>query len=132
MQHVLANLLCQKVWPDRLDTTAVVVFLALILTGPALGYWLMVIDIRAYLRALRGAIICVKNHLPHLPSWAREETPGCLRTLGLQWPCTEEDVKRAYHKLAKELHPDRGGDRRHFLLLQEQFEAAVEFVRQDA
>ncbi len=127
---MLARTRCFHAFAAR--STAIVVFLALILTGPALGYWLMVVDIRAHLRALRGTLMCVKNHLPHLPSWAREETPGCLRALGLKWPCTEEDVKRAYHKLADALHPDRGGDRRHFLLLQEQFEAAVEFVRQDA
>ena len=106
-------------------------FLALAVAVPALGYWLMVIDIHAYLRALRGALIRVKDHLPGLPAWARQETPGCLRSLGLDWPCTENDVKQAYRAMAETLHPDRGGDRRRFLLLQEQFEEAMRFLRDD-
>ncbi len=92
------------------------------------AYALMVIDIRAYLRALRGALVRVTNHFPHLPTWARYETPGCLKSLGLRLPCTEEDVRRRYRELAEKLHPDRGGHRREFLRLQRQFELAMEFL----
>jgi hypothetical protein len=117
-------------WPDGVDTTAIVVFLALSVLLPALGHYFMVIDFRAYLRALRGALIKVAYYFPELPLWARYETPGCLRALGLSVPCTEADVKRAYHRLAEKLHPDRGGDTRRFLLLQEQSEEALQYVRE--
>ncbi len=90
----------------------------------------MVLDIRAYLRALRGALIVVKNHLPHLPGWAKQHTPGCIRSLGLKLPCTEAEIKQAYRGLAEKLHPDRGGDRQRFLLLQRQLEEATRFIRE--
>ncbi len=128
---VISPLLARADWPDEIDSMAVFVFLTLVVAGPLLGYWLLVVDIRAYMRALRGALIRVRNHLPHLPTWARQETPGCLRSLGLELPCSEAEVKRAYHKLAETLHPDRGGDRQRFLLLQEQFETAILFVREN-
>jgi hypothetical protein len=117
-------------WPDGLDSVLVIAFLALIVMGPAIGYWLMIVDIRAYLRALRGMLVVVKDHLPHFtPYWAHRHTPGCIRSLGLELPCTEAEVKQAYRRLAETLHPDRGGDRQRFLLLQGEFEAAIEFVR---
>lgn len=33
-----------------------------------------------------------------------------LSILGLQWPCTPEAIKTAYHAMAMKHHPDRGGD----------------------
>jgi DnaJ-class molecular chaperone len=72
----------------------------------------------------------VKDHLPYLtPYWAHEHTPGCIRSLGLDLPCTEIEVKQAYRQLAESLHPDRGGDRQRFMLLQDEFEAAIQFLR---
>lgn len=115
--------------PDFVDGVAIFVYVAIVLGAPILGYWLMVIDIRAYFRALKGAIMVVSKHLPYSPAWARQHTPGCLRSLGLDGTCTEEDVKRAYRSLAETLHPDRGGDRQQFLLLQRQFEEALDFIR---
>ena len=90
----------------------------------------MVIDIRAYLRALRGVMVRVVHEFPHLPQWARYHTPGCLTALGLRLPCTEEDVKQAYRRLAEQYHPDRGGDRRKFLRLREQFERSLVFLQE--
>lgn len=115
---------------DLIDVSAIVVYLVLVLGAPLIGYWLMVLDIRAYLRALKGALMVVKNHLPSIPEWAKQHTPGCIRSLGLQMPCSEDDVKRAYRRLAEELHPDRGGDRQKFMLLQSQFEEALQFLRE--
>ena len=106
------------------------VFLAATLLLPILGYWLTVLDIRAYLRALRGALVRLGTVRRDLPDWVRDETPPCLRALGLSWPCTEDDIKQAYRRLAKELHPDRGGDVRRFLLLQDHQEQAYYFLRQ--
>ena len=115
-------------WPDGIDTSLILASLLLVLGAPALGYWLMVADIRAYLRSLRGALTVVSQRLAHLPAWARSETPSCLRSLGLQLPCSVEDVKRAYRKHAEAMHPDRGGDRQRFLALQRHFEEAMRFV----
>lgn len=39
------------------------------------------------------------------------------RTLGLSRPVTEEDVRLAYRRRAKECHPDRGGDAAEFDLI---------------
>ena len=115
---------------DALDITVIVIYLVLVLGAPLFGYWLMVIDIRAYLRALKGALVVVRNHLPMIPEWAKQHTPGCIRSLGLEMPCSEEEVKRAYRKLAEKSHPDRGGDRKKFMLLQKQFEEALHFIRE--
>lgn len=119
----------QRPWPDALDWSAIAVFLAVVVGIPTVGYWLLVIDIRRYLRSLRRALVCVASLLPRAtPDWARNRTPGCLRGLQLELPCGLEDCKQAYRRLAKELHPDRGGDRRRFLRLQRDFEASVAFL----
>ena len=114
---------------DAFDFSLIAIYLAAVVIAPLIGYWFMVIDIRAYLRALRGALIVIKNHFPSIPQWARQHTPGCIRSLGLDLPCSEQDVKRAYRQLAEELHPDRGGDRQKFLLLRKQFDEALEYLR---
>lgn len=115
---------------DAADITLMLIFLSLVIALPVAGYVMMVIDIRAYLRSLRRAMIVVRNHLTGLPSWALQHTPGCIRSLGLEMPCTEAQVKHAYRRLAEELHPDRGGDQRRFMLLQKQYEEALTFLRE--
>jgi len=125
-------LLADIAWPNAIDRVGIAIFAAAIIVLPLLGYWLTALDIRAYLRALRGALVRVTGGRPDLPAWLKDETPPCLRALGLTWPCTETDVKRAYRRLAKELHPDRGGDVRRFLLLQDHLDQASRFVRQRA
>jgi hypothetical protein len=119
-------------WPNGVDRVGILVFVTAILVLPLLGYWLTALDIRAYLRALRGALVRVGGGRRDLPDWLRDETPPCLRALGLSFPCSEADVKEAYRRLAKELHPDRGGDVRRFLLLQDHLEQASSFLRQRA
>lgn len=111
------------------DIIARCIYVALVLGIPLLGYWFMAADIRAFLRAMRGALIVVRNHLSEMPAWARQFTPGCIRSLGLELPCDEEDIKKAYRNLAETMHPDRGGDRQQFMILQRQFEEALRFVR---
>ncbi len=122
------SILFSKVWPDALDWGAMLFFFALALGVPVLGYLIMVVDVRAYLRALRGVLVRAVFHFPEIPGWARYETPGCLKALGLTLPCTEDDVKQAYRKRAESLHPDRGGDRQMFLKLQRQFEESMRFL----
>ncbi len=117
-------------WPDQIDIAAIGIFLVVVIGLPLLGHWFMILDIRTYLRALRGALGRITHVFPGLPMWARYQTPGCLRSLGLELPCSEEDVKTAYRNLAETHHPDRGGDRRIFLRLQRQFEKSLEFLQE--
>jgi hypothetical protein len=117
-------------WPDLVDGLATVGFLASVLGLAGLGYVAMVADIRAYLRSLRGALVVAVAYLPGRPQWARAYTPAAISAFGLTMPCSEGDVLKAYRARVKQLHPDRGGDRRQFLRLQTQFEEAIEFVRE--
>jgi hypothetical protein len=119
-------------WPDGFDLGVLVFFAALMIGLPALGYVFLVLDIRAYLRSLRRALVKVTNYFPHLPAWARLETPRCIAVFELAWPCTEEQLRRAYRKKVKLSHPDRGGDPQRFLVLQEQFQEALELVMKRA
>ena len=117
-----------KSWPDGIDSTAMAGYLALAFGLPILGYVCMVLDVRAYLRSLRRAIMVVAGYRTELPEWVRKNTPRCILALGLVMPCTSEDVLAAYRRKVKLLHPDRGGDRREFLRLQAHFEQAMAFV----
>jgi hypothetical protein len=94
-----------------------------------LGYVFMYGDFRAYLRALKGTMIRVVHVFPTLPTWARYQTPYSLKVLGLTMPCTPQDVKVAYHRMAEKFHPDRGGDPHKFHELRQHFERAMEFVK---
>jgi len=115
-------------WPDHVDTPILLGFLALAFGLPLLGYVCMALDFRAYLRSLRRALVLVTHYRPELPAWVRKNTPRCLLALDLTMPCTADDVLVAYRRKVKELHPDRGGNRREFLRLQAHFEQAIDFV----
>ena len=116
-------------WPDALDLLVLGLVAAALIGILVVGHTLMLIDFRRYLRSLRRTLVVVANYLPHIPAWARQETPRCLMALGLRMPCTEADVLRTYRKKVKRLHPDRGGDQRRFLLLQADFEEAIAYLR---
>jgi hypothetical protein len=117
-------------WPDSIDATAVTVFFALALALPVLGYVLVAIDFRRYLRSLRRAISCIVYRDTGTPDWVQERTPRCVAALGLEWPCGEEELKEAYRRKVKSLHPDRGGDQRRFQLVQCYFEEAMRLVHE--
>ncbi len=117
-----------KPWPDGIDSAAILWYLAIAFGVPVLGYICMVLDYRAYLRSLRRAIMVVTGYRTDLPEWMRKNTPRCILALGLVMPCTTDDVLAAYRRKVKQLHPDRGGDRREFLRLQAHFEQAMAFV----
>ena len=114
-------------WPNGVDLVATGLFLTAVLLVPAAGYVFMVLDFRAYLRSLHRGLVKLGHYLPfgEVPAWARQDTPRAIAALGLQMPCTEEDLKRAYRDRGKQLHPDHGGDQRRFLLLQAHFEEAL-------
>jgi hypothetical protein len=110
---------------------ALTAYAALAFGLPLAGYWLMVIDIRRYLRSLRRALVVVaRSAMPSTPYWAaRNDCPPCLQSLGLDLSCTEQQVLAAYRRLVKDLHPDRGGDLQQFLRLQKHFEQALHLAR---
>lgn len=39
----------------------------------------------------------------------REDAPAWARTLGVSFPCTSDELRRAFRKRAFETHPDRAG-----------------------
>jgi curved DNA-binding protein CbpA len=47
--------------------------------------------------------------------------PDYYNILGLKKTATENDVKRAYKQLARENHPDKGGDKDRFQKIQEAY-----------
>lgn len=55
-------------------------------------------------------------------------TPDCIRSLGLELPCSIEDVKRAFREKAKTLHPDHGGDIRDFVKLRTAYSDALVYL----
>jgi hypothetical protein len=117
-------------WPDAVDLAALAVFTLIAIGLPALGYVFMALDIRRYLRSLRRALVVVASvAMRRPPDWSRHDCPPCLQTLGLTLPCTEEEVLAAYRQRVKEMHPDRGGDMRQFLRLQQHFEQAMHLAR---
>jgi hypothetical protein len=117
-----------KSWPDGVDWAAILWYLAIAFGVPILGYVFMVLDYRAYLRSLRRALVLVTGYRTELPEWMRKHTPRCILALGLVMPCTSEDVLAAYRRKVKQLHPDRGGDKKEFMRLQAHFEEAMAFV----
>jgi hypothetical protein len=118
-------------WPDWFDWPILIVFLPVAFGLPALGYVAMVLDFRAYLRSLRRALVLVTHYRRELPEWVRRTSPQCILALGLTMPCTADDVLTAYRRKVKQLHPDRGGDRRAFLRLQAHFEQAMALVAEE-
>jgi hypothetical protein len=123
-----ASLAATHVAPDGIDWTIAITYLSLAFGLAALGYFCMVLDIRAYLRSLRRALVVITGYRVELPEWVRKDTPRCILALGLTLPCTHDDILAAYRRKVKTMHPDVGGDRREFLRLQSNFEQAMAFV----
>ena len=118
-------------WPDSIDSSTIFLFLLLAVGLPLLGYVCCYLDIKAYWRSLRRVLVLTTHLIPEIPAWARCETPYCLKILGLRAPCTEAEAKKAYRRLAKEMHPDRGGDIDRFRNLAEQFEKALRYIQEE-
>ena len=116
-------------WPDQLDASVTAAYLACILVMVSGGYLCMVVDVRAHLRRIKGALILASRLVPERPAWAESPTPRCIAVFGLDMPCSEADLLVAYRAKVKHLHPDRGGDRRDFLRLQSHFEEALRLLR---
>ena len=125
---IAASAFAPSSWPDGIDGSVVAAYLALAFGLALLGYVCMALDIRAYLRSLRRALVLITHYRQELPEWVRRDTPRCILALGLTLPCSADDVLAAYRRKVKKLHPDRGGDRREFLRLQMHFEQAMSLV----
>ena len=54
--------------------------------------------------------------------------PRCIAVLELPWPCTLQDVKRAFRTKAKAAHPDAGGNSEAFQSLHESYKEALTLV----
>lgn len=115
-------------WPDGVDGLVTAGYILVIVSIVAAGYACMVLDIRAYLRSLRRALVVITHYRVELPEWIRRDTPRCIQALGLTMPCTTDEVLEAYRERVKILHPDRGGNRKEFLLLQRHFEEAMSLL----
>jgi hypothetical protein len=67
---------------------------------------------------------------------AQKTTPSGLveplAVLGLSWPCTVDDVKRAYRRLARKTHPDHGGDAEAFRNLTTAYEQLLSIFSHEA
>jgi hypothetical protein len=51
-----------------------------------------------------------------------------LRMLGLSWPCSREEIKAAYRRLALQTHPDQGGSTEAFRRINEAYERLTDAV----
>lgn len=61
---------------------------------------------------------------------AEERTPLCAKALGLQPNFTADQAKAAFRTLAKQLHPDAGGDAQQFIALQRNYEKALTLAKE--
>jgi DnaJ domain len=59
------------------------------------------------------------------PPDEQQHIPRCLEILGLQQPCTVAEVKRAFRRLAKDAHPDRGGTKEAFIAIRRAYEEVL-------
>jgi hypothetical protein len=123
-----ATIAASHAFPDGIDWTIAITYLCLVFGLATLGYICMVLDIRAYMRSLRRALVVITGYRLELPEWVRKDTPRCILALGLTMPCTSADILAAYRRKVKTMHPDVGGDRREFLRLQGHFEQAMAFI----
>ncbi len=119
-----------ETWPTTLDLCVLAGYLLIVVGGPIAGYVLLVVDIRKHYRRLRQALVVVSQYTRRLPRWvaeeatARKQVPACVAAFGLGMPFTEEELLNAYRQQVKTRHPDRGGNRDDFLVLQQHFEQA--------
>jgi hypothetical protein len=58
------------------------------------------------------------------------EVPSFFKVLGFETiPASEEDIKTRYRTLAKQLHPDGGGDNEDFINLSKAAEEAIKYLK---
>lgn len=73
-------------------------------------------------------IVGVKDGLPIARQEAvRTSVPLWAIQIGVDWPCTLEDVKRRGRELFKKHHPDFGGDHAKFIITHEYYEQGLAY-----
>jgi len=53
---------------------------------------------------------------------------NCWDVLGIEKTDDESIIRKAYHKLAREYHPDKGGDKADMIRLNNAYEYAMRFI----
>ena len=81
-------------WPDGVDLLSTLLFLALVLVAPALGYVFMVVDYRAYLRSLRRYVEWLISRIPNRAVLMRHRTFSSGLTLLLESNISHQDSTR--------------------------------------
>ena len=64
--------------------------------------------------------------LYQVPRKVKIRLPAFAKTLGVHWPCTENDLKAVWKKLALQHHPDRGGRQEDFIRVKAAYDQACE------
>lgn len=59
-----------------------------------------------------------------LPRRKKLKVPGFVKDLGIEWPCTLDELNAAWRKLALQHHPDRGGSQAEFVRVKLAYEKA--------
>lgn len=113
---------------DYVDAAGAFWFLAVAIGLPLFGWIAMGLDYRAYVRSLRRKLVAVRQYSIDIPKWVLRERPPCFEELGVAPDATRDEVLAAYRRRVKEVHPDRGGDRRRFDRLQRRLEEALALV----
>ena len=83
----------------------------------------------AYRLAQRANKACIERTPTGATRWQPVAfAPACIRTLGLPWPCTRQDVKHAFRTKVKTTHPDNGGTNEAFQRLYQAYQEALALV----
>jgi hypothetical protein len=64
--------------------------------------------------------------LYQMPRKVKTQLPAFAKILGVPWPCTEDDLKAVWKKLALQHHPDRGGRQEDFIRVKAAYDQACE------
>lgn len=83
-------------------------------------------DSKRYICAVfswKGGGMVLKQH-------RKPKMPACLQALGFtEMPGSEKQIKDWYRQLAREAHPDRGGNFTEFVKIRKAYENSVKFIK---
>jgi hypothetical protein len=82
---------------------------------------------RAYEAARQANRVFVETYVYGATPAARS-LPPCLSLLGLSWPCTVQEIKQAFRRKVKTVHPDHGGNSADFQVLHRAYKEALTLV----
>jgi hypothetical protein len=83
--------------------------------------------LHAYEAARQANRVFLDTSGPGMASASRA-MPSCIRLLDLSWPCTTQDIKRAFRAKVKTVHPDNGGSSEDFQALHRAYKEALTLV----